>query len=133
MAMRREIIVYIVCGVLAAILNLSTFYALDNIIGIHYLQATAIAWICSTTFAFLTNKFLVFRAYVLKKNVLIRELITFLSSRGISGAMDLAGMYVLVSFLDIRHDIAKITVLCMIVATNYILSKYWVFKKNRCI
>ncbi len=39
-------------------------------------------------------------------------------------------MYVLVSLLEVEHGLAKVIVLCMIVAANYILSKYWVFKKG---
>ena len=129
MFIRREIIVYIVCGTIAAVLNLSIFYFLDTIIQMHYLLATSIAWICSTAFAFMTNKFLVFRAYDLSRGVLAREIVTFMSSRGISGLMDLVGMYVFVSLLEVEHGLAKVVVLCMIVTTNYILSKYWVFKK----
>ncbi|WP_026760621.1 GtrA family protein [Selenomonas ruminantium] len=127
---KRELVIYIVCGAIAACLNLGVFYLLDHVLGVHYLLATSVAWLCSTTFAFMTNKFLVFRAYDLSRSVLAREIVTFLSSRGISGLMDLVGMYVLVSLLEVEHGLAKVVVLCMIVATNYILSKYWVFKKG---
>ena len=133
MSVQREILIYIACGVIAASLNLFMFYVLDNIVQMHYLKATAVAWMCSTTFAFFTNKFIVFHDYDITISILVREIFTFLSSRGISGFMDFAGMYILVSCLDIRHDIAKITVLCLIVITNYILSKYWVFKKGHSI
>ena len=130
-AEKKEIVIYIVCGIFAAGINLSSFYVLDHWMHIHYLLATAIAWVCSTTFAFLTNKFLVFRAYDVTKQVLVREIITFLSSRGISGLIDLGGMYLLVSCLGLDHSLSKCMVLGLIVATNYLLSRYWVFRKGR--
>lgn len=131
MQKRNEIAIYIICGIFAAGLNLGVFYALDHWMHIHYLLATAIAWACSTAFAFLTNKFLVFHAYDVTKQVLVREIITFLSSRGISGLIDLGGMYLLVSCLKLDHSLSKCMVLGLIVATNYLLSRFWVFKKGR--
>lgn len=131
MQSNKELFLYILCGIFAAILNLSAFYTLDHWMHIHYLLATAIAWACSTTFAFLTNKFLVFRAYDVTKRVLFREIITFLSSRGISGLIDLGGMYLLVSCLKLDHSLSKCMVLGLIVAANYLLSRFWVFKKGR--
>ena len=124
----RELACYLICGCIAAVLNLTVFWFLDSIIKINYIFATLFAWLCSTTFAFLTNKFIVFKSDDTNFSVIIKESRNFIYSRFISGAMDVFGMYLLVEKLTMEHNISKLIVLLIIVTNNYILSKYWVFK-----
>ena len=124
----REIGSYLIYGILAALLNLTVFWFLDSIIQINYIFATIIAWLCSTVFAFLTNKFIVFKSEDTTFRVIVKESGSFLCSRCISGAMDVLGMYLLVDKLAMDHTFSKLIVLFFIVVNNYVLSKYWVFK-----
>ena len=124
----REIGSYLICGFLAAVLNLTVFWLLDSVIKFNYIFATIFAWLCSTTFAFLTNKFIVFKSENTTFRVILKESGSFLCSRCISGAMDVLGMYLLVDKLAMDHTISKLIVLVFIVVSNYVLSKYWVFK-----
>ncbi len=126
----RELAIYGVCGAMAATLNLGVFALLADVAEIHYLLATALAWICSTCFAFVSNKFFVFKSMETGIKTFVREGVAFLGSRCISGVMDVAGMYLLVEMLHIGHDVAKIVVMVLIVLNNYILSKYVVFKRK---
>lgn len=127
----KEILTYGVCGVLAAVLNLAVFAILADVICINYLISTVIAWVCSTSFAFYTNKFFVFQSRSLKMDVVLSEARNFLGSRCISGIIDVGGMYLLASVVGLHHDFAKVLVLIFIVINNYVLSKFWVFKQRR--
>lgn len=125
----KEMLTYGVCGAIAAVLNLAVFAVLADVICINYLISTVIAWGCSTSFAFYTNKFFVFRSRSLKVDVVFREARNFFGSRCISGIIDVGGMYILASVVGMHHDLAKVLVLIFIIINNYVLSKFWVFKK----
>ena len=63
----KEIILYVIFGVLTTIVNLIAYYLFSNIININYLISNAIAWIISVVFAYITNKFFVFNSSYINK------------------------------------------------------------------
>ena len=67
----KEIILYVIFGVLTTIVNLIAYYLFSNIININYLISNAIAWIISVVFAYITNKFFVFNNSDINKDVII--------------------------------------------------------------
>ena len=81
----KEIILYVIFGVLTTIVNLIAYYLFSNIININYLISNAIAWIISVVFAYITNKFFVFNSSYINKDVIIEEFIKFMNCRLISG------------------------------------------------
>ena len=74
----KEIILYVIFGVLTTIVNLIAYYLFSNIININYLISNAIAWIISVVFAYITNKFFVFNSSYINKDVIIEEFIKFM-------------------------------------------------------
>ncbi len=125
----KEILLYGVFGAATTILNIGLFYLLANIFNLHYLLANAIAWIIAVSFSFLTNKYYVFDSKSFEKNVLLKETIEFFGSRGFSCSIDMGGMFLLVSILGIHKNYAKLIITLIVIIVNYILSKYWIFKK----
>lgn len=128
----KEIINYLVFGVLTTLINLITYYIListifnpDNKIE---LQITnIIAWITSVTFAYITNKHFVFNS---KEQNIKKEVIKFCSSRISTLLVEIILMYIFVSTLKYNDKIIKIITNILVIILNYIISKLLVFKKR---
>ncbi len=129
----KEIINYLIFGVLTTVVSLGTYYALvltilDANNPIELQIANIIAWITCVTFAYFTNKKYVFAPTT--KNVW-REMIEFYSSRLLSLFVDMGLMFLLVSTLNFNDKIVKVIIQVIIIIMNYVLSKLVVFKKEK--
>jgi len=125
-----ELVKYGICGALSTILDIGIFWFLANILNFYYLIANAIAWIVALIFSFLVNKYYVFGSKSFKKKVWIKEAAEFFGARGMACGIDMGGMYFLVSGLDINKNNAKVSITVVVIVVNYILSKFWIFKKK---
>ena len=56
----KEIILYVIFGVLTTIVNLIAYYLFSNIININYLISNSNCLIISVVFAYITNKFFLY-------------------------------------------------------------------------
>lgn len=126
----KELILYGICGALTTILDIGIFWFLANIVNLHYLVANAIAWFLAITFSFLANKYYVFESKSFARNVWVKEAAEFFGARGLSCVIDMGGMFLLVSILDINKNYAKLFINLVVIVINYILSKFWIFKKS---
>ena len=128
----KEILMYILFGVLTTIVNIVTYYILTKTIlnpknGIELQIATIIAWITCVTFAYFTKKKYVF---ISKEKNIKKEILLFYIARLFTLLIDMLLMYILVTKLKLNDKIIKIIVQIIIIIANYILSKLIVFKKN---
>lgn len=126
----KELILYGICGALTTILDIGIFWFLANVINLHYLFANAVAWILAITFSFLTNKYLVFESRSFSREVWVKEAMEFFGARGLSCVIDMGGMFLMVSILGINKNYAKLIINVVVSIINYILSKFWIFKKS---
>lgn len=129
----RELTLYGICGALSTILDVGLFWIFANIFDFHYLVANAIAWILAIIFSFLANKYFVFESKSFKRDVWVKEAAEFFCARGLACGIDMGGMYILVSVLDINKNYAKLIVTLVVIIINYIISKFWIFKKKEQI
>ena len=125
----KELILYGICGALSTILDVGIFWFLANVVNIHYLVANAIAWILAIIFSFLANKYFVFESKSFKREVWIKEAVEFFGARGFACGIDMGGMYFLVSVIGVDKNISKVIVSLVVIIINYVLSKFWIFKK----
>lgn len=128
----KEILMYILFGVLTTIVNIVTYYILTKTFlnpknGIELQIATIIAWITCVTFAYFTNKKYVF---ISKEKNIKKEILLFYIARLFTLLIDMLLMYILVTKLKLNDKVIKIIVQIIIIIANYILSKLIVFKKN---
>lgn len=128
----REKISYIICGGLTTLVNYISYVAVTYGLGCYYMIGTIIAWIVSVSFAYVTNKHYVFRYRDYSIHTVIRELKMFFSARAISGVFEIGSMYVSVSFFNFDDKIMKIIILFIVIVLNFILSKFYVFRKGAC-
>ncbi|WP_411348091.1 GtrA family protein [Paenibacillus sp. WLX2291] len=124
---RKEIINYIIFGVLTTVVNIVSYIILVNLLYMDYRIATTIAWIISVLFAFFTNKKYVFKS----EKGFMKEMVLFFGARLLSYFIDLMGMILLVEGLTINDTIAKILVNIIVILVNYFISKLIVFKQTK--
>lgn len=153
----REIVTYIIFGVLTTAVNLITFYITKKIFiaigwdgvfnalltssgwekalnllgnGTDYLDATVIAWTVAVIFAFVTNKLIVFESKSWKPAVAGKEFVGFIGARLLSLLVELVCMFAMVTLFKWNEFVAKVIVQIIVVILNYVFSKLLVFRKK---
>ena len=129
----KELILYLIFGVLTMIVSLSSYYLLTKTIlnpnkGIELQIANIISWVTCVTFAYITNRKYVFKSKNEKK---IKEILSFYLSRIRSLIVEMTLMYIFVTILNYSDSIMKLINQVIITILNYILSKLIVFKKEK--
>ena len=128
----KAIINYLVVGVLTTLVNLITYYAcvytfLDPNNPIQLQIANIIAWTTAVIFAYFTNRKYVFES---KNDNKLKEATKFVGSRITTLLLDMLTMYVGVTLLKFNDKIIKIVSQVLVIVGNYIISKFFVFKKK---
>ncbi|MDD6021154.1 MAG: GtrA family protein [Acutalibacteraceae bacterium] len=146
----REIILYVVFGVLTTLVNWGSYTFFVRVCSLGVSVSNALSWSASVIFAFLTNKKWVFESTSWKPATLLREGATFLSARALTGAIELICVpwlaklgfdkpfYSLFNKLGIKIGIlytdgiySKVVLAIVIVILNYVFSKLIVFRKKQ--
>ncbi len=125
----REIIMYLIFGVLTTLVSFSSYYILLWL-GVHYLAAQGISWVLAVAFAFVVNKRYVFENRDSSARGLFRQIWQFVSVRIGSGIIEAVLLWILVEILLIGEGIAKLPVAILTVIINYVASKLLIFRKN---
>lgn len=133
----KEIVNYLIFGVLTTIVSLGAKYLLlftilDAKNSIQLQIAVVISWIAACLFAYVTNRIWVFES---KSKKIILEMFKFFSARLVTLGMEMLIMFIFVTLLGLNTNmwvivwtlIAQVLVIIM----NYILSKVMVFKENK--
>lgn len=126
----EEILRYGFFGVLTTAVNFLVFYFFDSLLGKSYLLANFIAIILSILFAYLTNKKFVFQSETEGMKESLKEFISFLSLRLLSGVFDMFAMFLLVDGLDLNTNFSKVLTQFIVVISNYVFSKLFIFKRK---
>ena len=125
----KEILWYGFFGVLTTLVNIISLYLLDKT-GMNVYLNNFIAWFLSVLFAFVTNKLFVFNSKSLDKKVIMKEVISFFFFRILSLGIDMAGMYICISMMNMNRMISKVLMNVVVIVANYIFSKIFIFKKK---
>ena len=124
----REILSYVFWGVMTTAVNYVSYTLLTELLHVHYLTSTVIAWIISVLFAYFVNKLFVFQSRDWGWTAL-RELWQMVASRLFSLGLELAIMWLFVDTLRCPHTLVKLCANVVVVVVNYVLSKFIIFKK----
>lgn len=128
-----EIINYIIIGGMTTFISLATYYICTTVFlnssnPIELQIANIISWIISVAFAYVTNRIFVFKS---KNKNIVKECVSFCSSRIATLLIDMLLMFLLVSVLGLNDKIIKVLDQIIVIVLNYIISKFFVFKKNK--
>ena len=141
---KKEIINYIIFGVLTTLVNFAVYWLFNRLLGKnYYLISNVIAWIAAVAFAYITNKIWVFESKVTKPKALVKEIVEFFVARLFSLGVEEAGLLIFVDLLKFKNlsfelfsftitgeILAKIILAVVVVILNYIFSKFIIFKKQ---
>lgn len=128
MKMKKEVVNYLVFGVLTTLINIVSYGIMSKIFNMDFKLATTIAWILSVVFAFITNKIYVFNSKNSNVLLITKEFVSFIFFRLVSYIVDIGMMIILVNWMKIDDLISKILVNVVVVIINYFASRYFVFK-----
>jgi putative flippase GtrA len=133
-----EAIRYIVVGICTTIFNLVCFALLTKVFalvifdeGLNVTVSNFLSVILSILFAYITNKFFVFRSHCKTFGELFFEFVKFVGARGITMIIEVGGVFLLFNILGIHEFIAKLFTQVIVIIGNYFISKLIVFKGNK--
>lgn len=133
----KEIINYLIFGVLTTLVNLITKYILLFTIleptnGFQLQIAIIISWIVAVIFAYFTNRKFVFES---KNENKLKEFINFVVARIATLLLEMFIMWFFVTLLKLNSDlyivIFTLVAQVSVIIGNYIFSKLFVFRKDR--
>ncbi len=154
----KEIILYIIFGVLTTLVNWAVYWVLARIwapqmeqeqvfftffgnpitIKIFFIFiANFFAWVAGVVFAFVTNKIWVFESKSWKPSVALKEFWLFVLARLITGVLEWFGVPLLVAIglnqplFGADGFVAKLVVSVIVVILNYVFSKLIIFKGKK--
>ena len=142
--LNKETILYLVFGVLTTAVSFVTLKLFDVALGKElYLVSNSLSWILSVAFAYVTNKLFVFESKSWKKDVLKKEIPSFLSARIASYFIEQGGLWLMMDVLLFKDKVfdfivirlsglmtAKLVLAVVVVIVNYVLSKVLIFKSR---
>jgi putative flippase GtrA len=157
-ALSREVLLYVLFGVLTTAINYVVFIGLNALFGkdtpiwagtitilsLHWdivikfwLISNIAAFIAAVTFAFITNRNIVFEAggktgdRKKDRREAFRQATLFWLARLVSLAMEYGILYVLMDVLGITDLVSKVVSNVFVVVVNYFFSKFVVFSSRR--
>ncbi len=132
----KEIINYLIFGVLTTLVNLITKYillftVLNPTNGFQLQIAIIVSWIVAVIFAYFTNRKFVFES---KNQNKLKEFMSFVVARIATLLLEMFIMWFFVTLLKLNSDLYVIIFTLVaqvaVVIGNYIFSKLFVFKKT---
>lgn len=128
----KEIINYLIFGVLTTIVSLATYYLLtisilDPKVSLELQLANVVSWCFAVLFAYFTNRAFVFNSHNQNK---LKEFTSFIGARITTLILDMAIMFFFVTVLKGNDRVFKLVSQVVVIVGNYILSKLFVFKKD---
>ncbi|WP_099974033.1 GtrA family protein [Lactobacillus terrae] len=127
----KDAIPYVVFGVLTTLLNIVLFGFLDKSLGWNYQIANVVAYFASVLFAYITNKLWVFKSHAPSFTELLREIFLFFLFRAGSWVFDQGTMTIGISLLHANAMITKVFANVIVIALNYIFSKFFIFRTKK--
>ena len=125
----KEIIFYIIFGVLTTVINLGVFYVLTDLLNLNENLSNIIAIITAVLFAYFTNKDLVFHSEAKTLKEKWKEFAKFISGRAFTMVIEWVGG-ALLFLTPMPQMISKLIVTVVVVILNFFISKFFAFKKT---
>lgn len=126
----KQMILYVVFGALTTAVNIVSYWLLTRLFHCSVEISTALAWVLSVLFAYVTNRTWVFESHASGAGEVIREIVSFFLSRLSTGLLDWLVMFVFVTKLHLPDMPVKLASNVIVIVLNYILSRFLVFRST---
>ncbi len=124
----KHYITYVFFGVLTTLIDWSVLYLFRAFLPILDKNiANAIAIFSSIVFAYFTNRKYVFKSVEESR---VKEFLKFLLSRGYTFLFQVIAFWIFATLLNLNEYVVKLVISVIVVVLNYVISKFYVFKKN---
>ena len=122
----KEGLLYLFFGGLVSVAS----YGLFNIVcGLNELLANILSWFIAVYFAYMTNRNYVFRVKYNDVRRHFRQMSDFFSARVLTLLLEELILFLFITRLDFSSMVVKVGAQFVVIVTNYILSKLYIFKK----
>ncbi len=126
----KEILLYLFFGGCAFIISIGSYAIANVVLGIHELVANIISWILAVLFAFFTNRSWVFNGDTHSAKEFAVQLINFVAGRLVTLGVEELMLFVFITLFHFNSILIKVIAQIVVILLNYIISKFWVFKKK---
>lgn len=126
----RDIILYVIFGVLTTLVNIGSFYIMVNILKWNQDLSNFIAIVLAILFAYITNKDWVFHSKAEGFREKFNEFLKFIAGRAATMLIEFFGCFILFK-TPIPAIISKCAINVIIVVLNFLISKFFTFKEMK--
>lgn len=128
----REVILYIIFGVLTTCVNIISFMILSSLFHVEENFASNIGIFIAVLFAYFTNRKLVFNSTASTFIEKLKEFGKFILGRTFTMIVESVGFWLLFSILSITYFdglVSKLIISIVVIILNFFISKFFAFKK----
>ncbi|MDR3277819.1 MAG: GtrA family protein [Oscillospiraceae bacterium] len=127
---RGETVRYLLVGGATTLVSVASYAALTRLFRLDYRVGNVVSIALAIAFAYVTNKLIVFRARAGTPKRLLAELLSFVGARLVTMALEAGAVPLLVERLGQSELTAKLEAQLVVIAANYVLGKFLVFRKT---
>ncbi|MDE6875673.1 MAG: GtrA family protein [Lachnospiraceae bacterium] len=128
--MTREVITYLISGVLTTLVNWVLYWLFVEKIGMEELSGNALDWVLTVAFAYVVNAFWVFDSKFTGWQAEGRKIFKFYAARFLTFLVEEGGILIFVKQLKWNGLIVKAALAVIVIILNYVFSKLFVFLKK---
>ena len=128
----KEVILYLVFGVLTTLVNIGVYSILSSFFHVEENLSSNIGIILAVLFAYFTNRKLVFHSSAVTNKEKFLEFGKFILGRAFTMIVESVGFWLLFTILkfDIWDGLAsKLIITVIVIVLNFFISKFFAFKK----
>ncbi len=126
----KEVIFYVIFGVLTTLVNIGSFYVMNSIFNWDENTSNIIAISLAVLVAYFTNKDLVFHSKADGFGEKVVEFCRFILGRLFTMAFEYIGCFLLFKYVPIPTIISKCGITVLVIILNFFISKFFAFKKK---
>lgn len=126
----KSVLLYLFFGGLAFVMYFALYALFVSIINLNELVATILCNIICILFQFFTNRTYCFDSHVETKGEFFKQMGEFFAGRAGTFVADMLITFIFITCLHYNEMLIKIIDQFIIIVSNYLISKFWVFKKK---
>ena len=129
--MTKEVILYVIFGVLTTVVNLAISYLLEGTFHIDGAIASAIGIIAAVIFAYFTNRKMVFNSQAKGFVQNLKEFGKFMLGRAFTMIVEEGGVILFYNIMKWPFQPVKLSLTVIVIILNFFISKFFAFSKKK--
>lgn len=126
----REVVLYVFFGGCTTLVNLGSYWLLRRVTSWNYNLLNILSVALAILFAYWVNARFVFCSAARTLHARLAECAKFITARLSTMVLEVGGVFVMVEFIKMRDSWAKLLIQFVVLALNYLFSKFLVFTRG---